>query len=71
MADEISVTPQYTKWQQVLYYFRRFLKVAIPLILTEIPLVATAMIDWKTAGILVLVPVLSTADKYARDNGWY
>jgi hypothetical protein len=69
MADEVKVV--YTKWQQLLYYCRRFLKVAIPLVLVEIPLLWQAQLTWTTAGWTVLVPVLSTFDKYARDNGWY
>lgn len=62
----------YTTWESIIFYTKRFLKVAIPLAIVELPLVATAVMTWKTAGIVAVVtPILTTLDKYARDNGWY
>jgi len=59
---------EYTKKETIMFYGKRFLKTFVPLALVIIPSLG---FNAETFAIAVIVPVLTTLDKWMREQGWY
>lgn len=59
---------KYTLLEQAKYYAIRFLKVALPTAVVLLPTIGLNPTGFLAS---VLIPAITTLDKYARNQGWY
>ena len=59
---------EYTTKENVIYYVKRFLKVFVPTALVVIPTLGTSPEGFLVA---TLIPLLTTLDKFMREQNWY
>lgn len=62
------VWKKYTTKDNIIFYGKRFLKTFVPALLIVIP---TMGFSPESFAVTVLVPALSTFDKWMRNNDWY